>query len=156
MGEATPIGSSPLSLSLEAQAAWARPLRSSTSTLSSPSSLPLQSCRSLSLSLFWWLVVLIVGGWLILVDGGRLIGFWVWDLGWYWCLSLGWLGWLILVDRVLIVVFVWVFFFGSSGWYWWSVVDQWGWPMVDMRCGLLLLLLLLMIMGEGIIYCFNV
>ena len=66
---------------------------------------------SLSLSLFWWLVVLIVGGWLILVDGGRLIGFWVWDLGWYWCLSLGWLGWLILVDRVLIVVFVWVFFF---------------------------------------------
>ena len=30
---------------------------------------------SLSLSLFWWLVVLIVGGWLILVDGGRLIGF---------------------------------------------------------------------------------
>ena len=32
---------------------------------------------SLSLSLFWWLVVLIVGGWLILVDGGRLIGLWV-------------------------------------------------------------------------------
>ena len=29
------------------------------------------------LSLFWWLVVLIVGGWLILVGGGRLIGFWV-------------------------------------------------------------------------------
>ena len=62
MGEATPIGSSPLSLSLEAQAAWARPLRSSTSTLSSPSSLPLRSCRSLSLSLLvvgcfdcWWL-----------------------------------------------------------------------------------------------------
>ena len=36
----------------------------------------LQSCRSLSLSLFWWLVVLIVVGWLILVDGGRLIGLW--------------------------------------------------------------------------------
>ena len=33
--------------------------------------------RSLSLSLFWWLVVLIVVGWLILVDGGRLIGLWV-------------------------------------------------------------------------------
>ena len=31
---------------------------------------------SLSLSLFWWLVVLIVVGWLILVDGGRLIGLW--------------------------------------------------------------------------------
>ena len=31
----------------------------------------------ISLSLFWWLVVLIVGGWLILVDGGRLIGLWV-------------------------------------------------------------------------------
>ena len=27
----------------------------------------------ISLSLFWWLVVLIVVGWLILVDGGRLI-----------------------------------------------------------------------------------
>ena len=66
---------------------------------------------SISISLFWWLVVLIVDGWLILVDGGRLIGLWVWDLGWYWCLSLGWSGWLILVDRVLIVVFVWVFFF---------------------------------------------
>ena len=37
----------------------------------------LQSRRSLSLSLFWWLVVLIVVGWLILVDGGRLIGLWV-------------------------------------------------------------------------------
>ena len=37
---------------------------------------------SFSLSLFWWLVVLIVGGWLILVDGGRLIGLWVCDLGW--------------------------------------------------------------------------
>ena len=32
---------------------------------------------SLSLSLSWWLVVLIVGGWLILVDSGRLIGLWV-------------------------------------------------------------------------------
>ena len=110
MREATPIGSSPSSSPSEAQAAWARPLRSS----------PLRSdhhhrhrhhrqrrkrhgrghsdhrhchrCRhchrrhhrhhhrrsdladlSLSLSLFWWLVVLIVGGWLILVDGGRLI-----------------------------------------------------------------------------------
>ena len=31
----------------------------------------------ISLSLFWWLVVLIVVGWLILVDGGRLIGLWV-------------------------------------------------------------------------------
>ena len=30
---------------------------------------------------WWWLVVLIVGGWLILVDGGGLIGLWVWDLG---------------------------------------------------------------------------
>ena len=35
------------------------------------------SLISLSLSLFWWLVVLIVGGLLILVDGGRLIGLWV-------------------------------------------------------------------------------
>ena len=105
MGEATPIiatpiESSPSSSSSEAQAAWARPLQSSTS-----SSL-LRSRRSLSL--FWWLVILIVGGW---VDGGRLIRLWVWDLGWYWCLSLGWSGWLILVDRVLIVVFVWVVFF---------------------------------------------
>ena len=66
----------------------------------------------ISLSLSWWVVVLIIAGWLILVDGGRLIRLWVWDLGWYWCLSLGWSGWLILV-------FVWVFFFfGSSGWYW--------------------------------------
>ena len=97
MGEATPIGSSPSSSLSEAQAAWARPLRSS----------PLRSdhrhrhhrrrhkqhgqghsnhphrhshrhrrsnLTDLSLSLFWWLVVLIVGGWLILVDGGRLIG----------------------------------------------------------------------------------
>ena len=31
----------------------------------------------ISLSLFWCLVVLIVVGWLILVDGGRLIGLWV-------------------------------------------------------------------------------
>ena len=31
----------------------------------------------ISLSLFWWLVVLIVVSWLILVDGGRLIGLWV-------------------------------------------------------------------------------
>ena len=31
----------------------------------------------ISLSFFWWLVVLIVVGWLILVDGGRLIEFWV-------------------------------------------------------------------------------
>ena len=123
MGEATPIGSSPLSSSSEMQATWARPLRSSTSSSS------LRSRRSLSL--FWWLVVLIVGGWLILVYSGRLIRLWVWDLGWYWCLSLGWL---ILVDRVLIVVFVWVFFFGSSGWYWWSVVDLWGWPVV-VGCG---------------------
>ena len=67
-------------LSPEAQAAWARPLRSL------PSSSPLWSCWSLSL--FWWLVVLIVGGWLILVDGGRLIGLWVWDLGWVW--DVGW------------------------------------------------------------------
>ena len=28
----------------------------------------------ISFSLFWWLVVLIVVGWLILIDGGRLIG----------------------------------------------------------------------------------
>ena len=37
---------------------------------------------SFSLSLFWWLVVLIVGGWLILVDGGRLIscGCEIWDV----------------------------------------------------------------------------
>ena len=79
--EATLIGSSQSSSSSEAQAAWVRPLRSS------PSSSPLQSRRSLSLSRFWWLVVLIIGGWLILVDGGRLIGLWMWDLGWYWCLS---------------------------------------------------------------------
>ena len=52
-------------LSLEEQAAWVRPLQSS----------PLWSCWSLSF--FWWLVVLIVGGWLILVYGGRLIGLWV-------------------------------------------------------------------------------
>ena len=31
----------------------------------------------ISLSLFWWLVVLIIAGWLILVDGGRLIRLWV-------------------------------------------------------------------------------
>ena len=85
MGEATliiatPIGSSPSSSLLEAQAAWVRPLRSS------PSSSPLQS--RWSLSLLWWLVVLIVGGWLILVDSGRLIGLWVWDLGWVW--DFGW------------------------------------------------------------------
>ena len=66
MGEAIPIRLSPSSLLLEAQAAWVRPLRSS------PSSLPLRSRRSLSL-----LVVLIVGGWLILVNGGRLIRLWV-------------------------------------------------------------------------------
>ena len=48
------------------------------------------------------------------------------------------------------------FFLGSSGWYWWSVFDLWGWPVVVGcgRCGLLLQLLL--IMGEGIIYYFNV
>ena len=184
MGEATPIGSSPSSLPSEAQVAWARPLRSS--PLRSDhrhhhrrwrhkrhgrghSDHPHRHRRhhrrsnlaDLSFSLFWWLVVLIVGGWLILVDGGRLIGLWVWDFGWYWCLSLGWSGWLILVDRVLIVVFVWVFFF------WVAVADiggrwlicgggRWLWAVaIDLQYGLLLLLLLLMIMGEGIIYYFN-
>ena len=97
MGEATLIGSSPSSSSSEAQAAWARPLQSSPSSLSSSSlsSLPIvitiiitTLISPISLSLFWWLVVLIVGGWLILVDGGRLIGLWVWDLGWVW--DFGW------------------------------------------------------------------
>ena len=149
---ATPIESSPSSSSSEAQAAWARPLQSSTSS---------SLLRSRwSLSLFWWLVILIIGGW---VDGGRLIRLWVWDLGWYWCLSLGWSGWLILVDRGFdcsVCLSFFFFSFGSSGWYWWSVVDLWGgrwlWVVaIDLRCGLLLLLLLLMIMEEGKIYYFN-
>ena len=34
---------------------------------------------------------------------------------------------------------------------------QWLWAVaVDLQCGLLLMLLLLMIMGEGIIYYFNI
>ena len=44
---------------------------------SSSSSLSDLADLSLSLSLYWWLVVLIVVGWLISVDGGRLIGLWV-------------------------------------------------------------------------------
>ena len=153
MGKATLIESSPLSSLSEGQAARPRPLwsdhrnrhrrqrrkRHGRGHSDHPHRHRRHHCRSnfadLSLSLFWWLVGLIVGGWLILVDGGRLIGLWVWDFGWYWCLSLGWSGWLILVDRVLIVVFVWVFFFlGSSCWYWWSVVDLWGWSVV-VGCG---------------------
>ena len=31
----------------------------------------------ISLCLSWWLVVLIIAGWLSLVDGGRLIRLWV-------------------------------------------------------------------------------
>ena len=99
MGKATPIRSSPSSSSSEAQAAWARPLRSSTS--SSSSSLPLQSHRSL----FFFF-----GGWL----------FWLLVVGWFWLMVVGWSGcgceiWVdigvwVWVDRVLIVVFVWVFF----------------------------------------------
>ena len=98
MGEATLIESSPSSSPSEAQAAWARPLRSSPLRLDhhqrhrhwrrkqhgrGHSDYRRRHRRSdladlsLSLSLFWWLVVLIVGGWLILVDGGRLIGLWV-------------------------------------------------------------------------------
>ena len=151
MGKATLIGSSPSSSLSEGQAARPRPLWSDHRNRHRHQRRKRHgrghsdhrhrhrhhhsNLADLSLSRFWWLVVLIVGGWLILVDGGRLIGFWVWDLGWYWCLSLGWLGWLILVDQVLIVVFVWVFFFFcSSGWYWWSVVDLWGWPVV-VSCG---------------------
>ena len=112
-------------LSSEAQAAWVRPLQSS------PSSSPLWS--RWSLSFFWWLVVLIVGGWLILVDGGRLIRLWVVGvrLGW-WLVSPAPLS--ILVVVVDVVGFFFFFFFGSSGWYWWSVVDQWGWPVV-VGCG---------------------
>ena len=49
---------------------------------SHPHSTPPHLSLSLSLFLSWCLVVLIVGGWLILVDGGRLIGLWVCDLGW--------------------------------------------------------------------------
>ena len=127
MGEATPIiatpiGSSPSSSLSEAQAAWVSPLRSS------PSSSLLQS--RWSLSLLWWLVVLIVGGWLILVDSGRLIGLWVWDLGWVW--DFGWWRFFfgVGVDIRCSVCLSFFFFFGSSGWYWWSVVDLWGWPMV--------------------------
>ena len=150
MGEATliiatSIGSLPSSSLSEAQAAWVRPLRSS------PSSPPLQSRRSLSL--LWWLVVLIVGGWLILVDSGRLIGLWVWDLGWVW--DFGWWCFFFCVGADIGYSVYLSFFFGSSGWYWWSVVDLWGWPVVVGygRCGLSLQLL--MIMG-GIIYYFNV
>ena len=176
---ATPIGSSPLSSPSEVQAAWARPLRSSplrsdhrhsnqiiaivivvggasgmgeaTPIIHIVIAVVIAAPISLISLSFLVVVVLIVGGW---VDGGRLIRLWVWDLGWYWYLSLGWLGWLILVDRVLIVVFVWVFFFfGSSGWYWWSVVDLWGgrwlWAVpVDLWCGLLLLLLFFFLGSE--------
>ena len=86
MGEATPIGSLPSSSLSEAQVAWARPLRSSTS--SSP-------LRSLSLFfggwLFWLLVVgLMVVGWSgcgceIWVD----ICVWVWvdRVGWFWLIG---------------------------------------------------------------------
>ena len=127
-------------LSSEAQAAWVRPLQSS------PSSSPLWS--RWSLSFFWWLVVLIVGGWLILVDGGRLIGLWVVGvrLGW-WLVSPAPPSILVVVVDVVNFFFFGVgadigcsvclsffFFLGSSGWYWWSVVDLWGWPMV-VGCG---------------------
>ena len=99
MGEATPIGSSPSSSPSEARAAWARPLRSDHRHRHrrrrrkrhgrGHSDHPHRHCRrhcrrhrrsdlaDLSLSLFWWLVVLIIAGWLILVDGGRLIRLWV-------------------------------------------------------------------------------
>ena len=80
MGEATPIiatpiGSSPSSSLLEAQAAWAR--RHSNHPHRHRRRHRRSNLADLSFSLFWWLVVLIVGGWLILVDGGRLIGLWV-------------------------------------------------------------------------------
>ena len=130
MGEATPIGSSPLSSLSEAQAAWARPLRSDhrhrhrrrrhkqhgRGHSDHPHRHRHHHRRSdltdLSLSLFWWLVVLIVVGWLILVDGGRLIGLWVWDLGWsqirLWIVGMR-LG--CGCEIYGYVVFVWVFFF---------------------------------------------
>ena len=85
-------------LSPEVQAAWAMSLPL---TAHEPSSSPSHRHRSpispISLSLFWWLVVLIVVGWLRFVDRrwcglrcgfwvGVDVGFgsalWVWDLGW--------------------------------------------------------------------------
>ena len=150
MGEATPIGSSPLSLSSEVQAAWARLL------WSSPLRLDHRHCHhcrrrkrhgwghsdhrhrhrrsnlaDLSLSF---------GGWL----------FWLLVVGWFWLIVVGWSGYgceiwdgyEILVDGVFFgvgadigcsVCLSFFFFFGSSGWYWWSVVDLWG---VAGGCGL--------------------
>ena len=101
-------------LSLEAQAAWVRPLQSS----------PLWSCWSLSF--FWWLVVLIVGGWLILVYGSRLIGLWVVGvrLG-CGCEICGCGVWRGLTSTAVDIGcggwccdFFFFFFFGCRGWYW--------------------------------------
>ena len=108
---------------------------------------------------------------LSLVFGGWL--FWLLVVGWFWLMVVGWSGcgceiWVdigvwVWVDRVLIVVFVWVFFFffGSSGWYWWSVVDLWGWPVV-VGCGgwsavwVVVAVAVVNDNGEEIIYYFNV
>ena len=127
MGKATLIGSSPSSSLSEGQAARPRPLWSDHRNRHRHQRRKRHgrghsdhrhrhrhhhsNLADLSLSRFWWLVVLIVGGWLILVDGGRLIGLWMWDLGWYWCLSLGWSG---FVCSVCLSFF---FCFGSNGWY---------------------------------------
>ena len=95
---------------------------------------------------------MVVGGWLILVDGGRLIGFGceIWD------------GYEILVDGVFFLcvgvdigssVCLRFFFLVAVA----DIGGRWLWAVaVDLRCGLLFLLLLLMIMEEGIIYYFNV
>ena len=167
MGKATLIESSPSSSLSEGQAARPRPLWSDHRNR--------HRCQrrkwhewghsdhrhrhhhsnlaDLSLSRFLWLVVLIVGGWLILVDGGRLIGLWMWDLGWYWCLSLGWSGF----DCSVCLSFFLVAMVDIGGQWLICRGGRWLWVMaVDLRCGLLLLLLLLMIMGEGIKYYFNV
>ena len=69
-----------------------------------------------------------------------------------------------MVDQVLIVVLFEFFFFfflvamADIGGRWLICGGgRWLWAMaVDLQCGLSLMLLLLIIMGEGIIYYFNV
>ena len=117
MGEATLIGSSPSSSPSEAQAAWARPLWSSSLRLDhhqrhrhwrhkqhgrGHSDHYRRHRRSdladLSLS---FLVVGCFDCWWLADFGWWWIGLWVWDLGWVW--DFGW----------------WCFFFFlCRGWYW--------------------------------------
>ena len=155
MGEATLIRSSPSSLPSKAQAAWARPLRSS----------PLWSGHDhrhrrrrrkrherghsdhhhrhrrfdlADLSLFF-------GSWL----------FWLLVVGWFWLMVVGWSG---LGVRFGMGIRFWLIAVTNIG-DWWLIYrgGRWLWAMaVDLWCGLFLLLLLLMIMGKGIIYYFNV